>query len=440
VVHRYGSAGLGLDVTSEAWLNMVQVFCSEDCDPNTDTPNRPSLNHQQPVQRLKHDFLVTYPVDLLVLGDLSLAQSQEWRLQISNTTASPKIVYEFWPEHQLAQADGPMSKQAVTGWEELGYQSNCCIVNATQVGGVVNRPWLIVVRYHENFLRTRWLWLPITEEIRRPMDNCLRPTGIPFAAYRTDLQTAKARLAHPSSIPDSEKDPMPAYTGQLITTPRGTRRLRNDELARGQGVPKSWMGERYPRSKLVNRTVPVHILEYVGSMLTEPVPADEPEEDPPVMIPRCFTLDFDPVKPFHWHPPDVSENSEWTKQRAHNLVTASLHFKDPAKIIEDGMLMLRKHRDNYDDTGPTPTHMQLLWWEFPEESWDELREGCSMNFVLAPPTKITPNSELDPEQIAMAEEFVNELVSLGVLVQVKPGEMLANGPLFCLPKPGQPSQ
>jgi hypothetical protein len=29
---------------------------------------------------------------------------------------------------------------------------------------------------------------------------------------------------------------------------------------------------------------------------------------------------------------------------------------------------------------------------------------------------------------------------LGVLVQVKPGEMLANGRLFCLPKPGQPGQ
>jgi hypothetical protein len=44
---------------------------------------------------------------------------------------------------------------------------------------------------------------------------------------------------------------------------------------------------------------------------------------------------------------------------------------------------------------------------------------------------------MDDEQIVIAEEFLNELVSLGVLIEAAPGEMVANGPLFCLPKPGQ---
>jgi hypothetical protein len=102
--------------------------------------------------------------------------------------------------------------------------------------------------------------------------------------------------------------------------------------------------------------------------------------------------------------------------------------------------MLKRHRLNYTAEGPNPTHLQLLWWEFPMESWDELREGYSMNFITPPKEQITPNSEMTAEQVTIAEEFVEELVNLGVLIRVKPGEMVTNGPLFCLPKPGQPGQ
>jgi hypothetical protein len=228
-------------------------------------------------------------------------------------------------------------------------------------GGVIAKLWLIVVRYNEEFQKTRWLWHPVTEEIRGPMDNCLWPTGVPYSAYRTDLQTAKARLAYNFPIPDCEKYPMPAHPGQLIFTPRGTRRLLNDELARGQGVPKSWLVDKYPRSKLVNHTVPVHILEYAGAMLTKPASPVEPDldsdEELPSLIPRYFSSDHELVEPFHWNPPDISANSEWTKQRVENLLAAAQRYSDPAKLIDEGMLMLRKHRDNYDAEGPTPTHM-----------------------------------------------------------------------------------
>jgi hypothetical protein len=102
--------------------------------------------------------------------------------------------------------------------------------------------------------------------------------------------------------------------------------------------------------------------------------------------------------------------------------------------------MLRRHRTNYTAEGLVPTNLQLLWWEFPRESWDELRDGCSMNFIRKPPEVITPNSELTPEQVTIAMEFIEELVGLGVLVRVKTGKMVTNGPIFCLPKPGQPGQ
>jgi hypothetical protein len=144
--------------------------------------------------------------------------------------------------------------------------------------------------------------------------------------------------------------------------------------------------------------------------------------------------------PFTWKPPDLGPQSEWTRKRVFNLIRAASQYENPGTLIKHGLQDLRRHRSNYDSEGPRPKHLQLLWWEFPPESWDELREGCPMNLLHAPTAEVTPNSELTPEQITIAEEFVHELAGLGVLVEVEPGEMVTNGPIFCLPKPGQPGQ
>ncbi len=63
-----------------------------------------------------------------------------------------------------------------------------------------------------------------------------------------------------------------------------------------------------------------------------------------------------------------------------------------------------------------------------------------MNFLRNPEAKVTSNADLTEAQIVIAEELVKKLVALGVLIMVKPGEMVTNGLLFCLPKPGQPGQ
>jgi hypothetical protein len=91
-------------------------------------------------------------------------------------------------------------------------------------------------------------------------------------------------------------------------------------------------------------------------------------------------------------------------------------------------------------SGPNPTHLQLLWWEFPRERWDELREGCSMNFLRDPIPLIQPNLPMTPEQLEIAEEFIEELVDLGVLLEVDIECIKTNAPTFCLPKRGQPGQ
>jgi hypothetical protein len=157
----------------------------------------------------------------------------------------------------------------------------------------VDRYWLVVVRDRRTDRKqTTWIWPTIGEEVSRPMNNCLRPMGIPYATYRRDLGTAKARLQHLKAIPHCERDPMPAWPGDLIETVKGVRRLLNDELAKGQGMPNTWTRDQYPPSDLVRRTPAVHILEFLSEGLTNPpletedTQPDESDDAAPGLIPR----------------------------------------------------------------------------------------------------------------------------------------------------------
>jgi hypothetical protein len=204
----------------------------------------------------------------------------------------------------------------------------------------------------------------------------------------------------------------------------------NDEIARGLGIPKKWLEGVYPSGLLITRTVVLHIFKALGPLLTRgqgvKTTANKQHETPTLV----FSSPSAASKQYSWKPPDLSPASAWTKARVENLVSAALLFQDPGPIIEEGLRSLRRHRTNYTPEGPKPTHLQLLWWEFPEECWDDIRLGCSMNFIKRPPVGTTPNSEMAVEQVKIAEEFIVELSKLGVLIQVAPGEMVANGPLF----------
>jgi hypothetical protein len=372
---------------------------------------------------------------MLVLGDLSPHKSRQWLCRVAATSRKPKLLMEFWDPYWIMKNTGPMTKLQVTKWSETGSSSACRTLNGLQVGGVVDRSWLVVVRTNDDTWGP-WVWPDFHDAVIRPMSNCLRPTGIPRAAYKS----------HPSDPPEdtcprSDVDSMPARPGSLITTRQGTRRLLNDELAKGLGTPKGWLMDHYPDGRALIQTVLLHVLEGLSPALlhadayAQPVPApDHVESTDPIPTPAAEGPSFE------WKPPDLSYGSPWYKARVADLVAASCTFPDPAPLIEEGLESLRTHRSNYDDAGPSPTKLQLLWWMFPKEHWVELHKGCSMNFLVEPRCETTPDSEMDEEQIVIGEEFLDELVSLGVLIKVAPGEMVANVPLFCLPKPGQPGQ
>jgi hypothetical protein len=62
-----------------------------------------------------------------------------------------------------------------------------------------------------------------------------------------------------------------------------------------------------------------------------------------------------------------------------------------------------------------PQHLQLLCWEFPEEYWEPLREGCSMIFFILPAGKLKLNSPMMESEKEVAGKFVDELKKLGTL-------------------------
>jgi hypothetical protein len=432
----FATAGLGFDLTAESWPTLTQVFASGSEKAFTQCPGRPSCPRLPMVERLPKDCLAFTPIDLLVLGDLSPARSNEWLQRIPGQgNPNHKLVLEFWDAYLVVKATGPMAKSTVTRWAKKGYQSTCRTINSLQAGGVVDRPWLVVARVHEHEWAD-WTWPQFPAEVTRPMNNCLRPANIPRSAYRTSPAFAQEAV----DAPDCDRDAMPPIAGSFIQTPKGVRRLLNDELAKGLGMPKTWLEDHYPDGASLRTTVALHILESLTPLLVHaqggPVAANLQDPEVPNFVREPIPND----ESFEWRPPDLSPSAPWYKARVLDLIRACCLYPTPGPMIEEGLIMLRHHRSNYTATHPDPHHLQILWWMFPSEHWDDLREGSSMNFLAEPRHELTPNSEMEEEQIVIAEEFLDELVDLGVLVEVQPGAIVANGPLFCLDKPGQPGQ
>jgi hypothetical protein len=115
--------------------------------------------------------------------------------------------------------------------------------------------------------------------------------------------------------------------------------MLNDELARGQGIPKGWLSETYPRSEAVKRTVAVHILEYLSEVLvTENNFVSQPPNSLDVTTSIADEDGHD--EPFSWNPPGLAPRSAWTRERTFSLIQAALQYDDPRAIIEEGMRML----------------------------------------------------------------------------------------------------
>jgi hypothetical protein len=107
--------------------------------------------------------------------------------------------------------------------------------------------------------------------------------------------------------------------------------------------------------------------------------------------------------------------------------------------IAEGDLLLESHRSNYGPDGPQ--YYAVLLWECLPLHWEDLYIGASVNFVKVPIPMKETNGPFIREQLAIAETFVDELITLRVLELVPETTTLVNTcPLFFVPKRGKPGQ
>ncbi|CAJ1966080.1 unnamed protein product [Cylindrotheca closterium] len=234
---------------------------------------------------------------------------------------------------------------------------------------------------------------------------------------------------------------MPPRIGALIKTEKGIRRLMKDEFARGLEIPKT--DEEGLTERCLHRSTSVLHWEYLSRSLQnlfssatqdQDTPSLQPSQQDPTLLPIPRTL-------FEWKPADLSPGGKWYLKRVAKLEVAASHYPTPEAVIVDGLNRLRIHRANYTADGPVPKWLQLLWWEFPQEHWEELRMGARQNFAKDPSPCIQPNAPMDATMEEAASAFVDELMSLGVVRDIDEGcQILTNAPLFVVPKEGQEGQ
>jgi len=235
----------------------------------------------------------------------------------------------------------------------------------------------------------------------------------------------------------------PDMVGALVAVEGGIRRLQADEMAKAKGVPEEWIRQERLNIRNLNQLTDIHIWGAIAASLSPQDGTLEPHFSQPTdeadLEKQLMTTSEDGIN-WEWMPPDLSPGGKWHTERLQKLYMATEGHPEADRLRQEGMEALKIHRRNYEDDGEIK-QLQILWWEFPPEHWEELRDGCPMNFLTQPTKGISPNAPMTAEQADIATEFIDELWRIGVFELIPEGsEMRANAPLFTVPKPGQPGQ
>lgn len=448
----YGTISCGLETMKGAWASLTHVFSYGGCPVTSDglfaTPGRPPRN-----------ALSERPVHLLIIDQGSSRPSQQlpthWSQMVQECPLPlrPRVILESWPEQAVSWTVSPTDKAQRTRWRDLGYASRFRLIRTTNHGGALDQTRLIVARLSPE-LDATWAWTRPARGSPRAMANLLTPHGL--------LPRQVKRHTHrpgTQDYPNADVDPMPNCLGAYIHTQQGVRRLQADELARGLGCAKATLAAfPSPSNKGLLHTTSAFIWE----ALSEPLQGCA--TTPPVPVNVFHDWDFltqsaldpargrvpaapppQPSSGFRWSCPDLSPEGDWYKHRLDSLRRACKVYarqgKDSDGLYKEGLTILERHRHNYLGDGPSVQHLQLIWWEFPPEHWDAIRDGSRMGFLTTPPSTLHDNAPMDETQLKVAAQFVDELIDIGA-VGPPPGDgrVHANTPLFCLEKPGQPGE
>ena len=446
----YGTFRCGFETMRQAWSGIDHVFSVGASYPTTAEftyPVRPPIN-----------LLRRRPVDLLVvergthtkIPQRGFDVTRDWKKLVEEAVKRPTLVFESWSTGAGTWENGPVSKATTTQWEKLGYLTRCRLVEATRVGGAVTQTRLLVIRVrsHSSVL---WNWPKLGPvEPPRPMSNLLRPSGlIGRRGHR------KHPPSHVTKTHDPARSPMPWQTPSRgtawIRTEGGYRSILLEELGRAVGVTGDDLSSSPQPGRGLDATTSVYHWEYLSHGLKNR--RGSPSQEAQVLEAGVTSAlqdelgstplpaSADPGTRCTWAPPDLRPGRQWYKNRVNSLFEAVRQTgEDFISLVNNGLDALAGHRLNYDETGPAPRRLQLLWWEFPVEHRKAIREGSRMNFLRPPAPGIHPNMEMNPEQREVARRFVEELIGLRVLQKAPPDMILTTTPLFTVEKPGQPGE
>ena len=468
---RFGTIGAGLDLARLAWPNEHHVFSSQVCDLTEALAHRPkACSELGPPNRLKPTVLTVYPVDVLLV-EYECGPNATWVRWLDETELAmrPKVIVAMGdPANLLDSVKDATDRVLRKRMKTLGYAPVYWLLQAHKHGAALQQDRLVTVFQCDTETFPGTLLEPEEHSLPcRPMSNLLMPVGVPKGAWSRSPTTPLERglsVREPFCVTRRVgRQPvfdvggsMPDEIDAWIATERGVRRLQSQELAKGKGLPSEWMSRTasVPR-KPAQRSTSAHIWCAVGdsvaalfrggSLGQEPSGADAdgsrgavPENlGDPVSVGALPVPEGDcPV--WEWEPEDLCRDGDWYRARVLSLQVATEGMEDRAQLIREGLRALEVHRGNYTEEGPQ--YLQLLWWEFPPEHREAIRTGSSMNFLVNPSGELELNSNFpDPEQLATAVRFFEELVKLGVL-QEATTPVLANCPLFIVEKPGQKGQ
>jgi hypothetical protein len=461
---RFGTAGSFPSLFREAWKEDIHVFTAEG-------GNLPLDAYTQRLglpERVAANVLNRHPVDVLAIEEPpSISKKPQQRFWVKwldkcQQANLPNYVLISAPAKELVEADGLQTKPWRRRFQEWGYEAHYWFLRAHEHGGVVrqDRCMLVLRRQDDAVPRVRIPETIETEGGPRTARNMLKPMGIPREGWlreewtpRDDYPEWVTEAAKPCIIVGEtvkRKTPifspdgcLPDFSGTLVATDRGVRRLLPEELAKAKGVPSEWTSQGGMKTRDINSMTSLHLWAAVAASLDATPPLDPGQYSTP-----STPLEQEPIwmagggdgPDWQWRAPDLNPGSDWHMARVANLKVAVRGLPDEQEQWTKGLEALKIHRKNYEGEGSIHK-LQLLWWEFPPEHWEDLRNGCAMNFLSEPTAGVKENSPMTDEQVEIAAEFIDELWHIGVFELIPDEcEMKTNAPLFAVAKAGQPGQ
>ena len=444
----YGTIGCGADTYSSIWSKGKQLFSCDnrlrsECNTHRTNFFRTSWEKYQ-------------QLDLLVIMDTKLDKLHIGWMKIWGYPHRARCILVFHGMDMLVSSQGVGFQKWCKSMRARGYDLRTWHLDATHCGAALWTQYTVTFLFPEDITHHVPNEIKPYKEITiRPCQNVMRLYGIP--KYKYHKIQGMTPYQHPSY-----KNVIGKYQGGLVyhwegpagqniqqewihIPNKGLRRITMEELSQLKGLNNTRYTHITP--KVLMTTVEQQVWAILGKTI-QPVVLPSSTTDSIVTPSGKSNRDNTENKlkipenhpTWNWQPPDLSIGSSFYKNRIKSLRTAVDSLgKGYEYLYKEGLDILAHHRKNYGPEGPKS--LTILWWEWPEVHWEELREGASMNFMEAPQPGLTQNQELKGEELATAIKFTEELADLNVLRKTASEEEVENNfPLFLVPKPGQPGE